>query len=39
MNDIKFENIEQPKKKNGFKKFLRWFFFILILVLGVMIWW
>lgn len=39
MNDVKFDNIEQPKKKSGFKKFLRWFFFILILVLGVMIWW
>ena len=28
-----------PPKKSGFKKFIRWFLFILIVVLAIMIWW
>jgi len=28
-----------PKKTGGFKKFMRWFTFILILVLGVFVYW
>lgn len=38
MNDVRFDSIE-PKKKSGFKKFLRWFFLIVVVVLGIMIWW
>jgi hypothetical protein len=38
MNDVKFDSIE-PKKKSGFKKFIRWFFVIVVVVLGIMIWW
>ncbi len=30
---------EIPKKKSGFKKFMRWFTLIIILVLAIMIWW
>ena len=30
---------ELPKKTSGFKKFIRWFILILILVLGVLIYW
>ena len=26
-------------KKSGFKKFMRWFTFIIILVLAIMVWW
>lgn len=28
-----------PVKKTGFKKFLRWFLFVVLLVVAVMIWW
>jgi hypothetical protein len=28
----------QPKKKSGFRKFLRWFVFILLLTIAVVIW-
>jgi hypothetical protein len=38
MEDVRFDSIE-PKKKSGFKKFIRWFFLIAILVLGIMVWW
>lgn len=38
MSDIRFDSIE-PQKKSGFKKFMRWFFLILVLVLGFMMWW
>lgn len=38
MNDVRFDSIE-PKKKNGFKRFLGWFFLVLILVLGIVFWW
>jgi len=37
------ENIKaiglQPKKANGFKRFLRWLLFICILIFGVFFWW
>ena len=37
------ENIKaielQPKKANGFKRFLRWVLFICILIFGVFFWW
>lgn len=29
----------QPKKTNGFKKFLRWIVVILVLVFTILIWW
>lgn len=38
MNDVRFDSIE-PKKKSGFKRFLGWFFLVLILVLGIVFWW
>ena len=38
MNDVRFDSIE-PKKKSGFKKFLRWFILIVVLIAGIMIWW
>lgn len=38
MNDVRFDSIE-TKKTSGFKKFIRWFFLVLIIVLGFMIWW
>ena len=37
MEDVRFDSI-QPKKR-GFKKFLLWFFLILIVVLGSIFWW
>lgn len=30
---------EQPKKTSGFKKFLRWFIFIVLLLGGIAFWW
>jgi len=41
MEDVKFSETvkEQPKKKSGFRKFLRWFVFIVLLVLAVGFWW
>lgn len=30
---------QSPQKKNGFRKFIRWFIFILVLVLGIFIYW
>jgi len=38
MEDITL-NAPVKKKKSGFKKFLGWFFFILVLFLGFMFWW
>lgn len=38
MDDVRFDSIE-PKKKSGFKKFMRWFFLIVVLLIGFMIWW
>ena len=32
-------SITQPKKTSGFKKFMRWFVFILIVVLAFLFWW
>ncbi|MBL0181554.1 MAG: hypothetical protein IPP96_04330 [Chitinophagaceae bacterium] len=31
--------IKQPKKKSGFRKFLRWFVFILLVVAGIFGYW
>ncbi len=41
MEDVKFDQVttEQPKKKSGFRKFLRWFSFFAILVISFMIYW
>jgi len=41
MADIKFNSPEkdQPKKKSGFRKFLRWFVFIVLLIIAVSFWW
>ncbi len=41
MADEKFSSTEkeQPKKKSGFRKFLRWLVFIVLIVLAVMFWW
>ncbi len=41
MNDIKSSppEIKQPKKKSGFRKFLRWFVFILIVVSTLVGYW
>ena len=39
MNDFTTPAATQPKATNGFKKFLRWFFFIVIVILGIFIYW
>jgi len=41
MQDVKFNEIvkEQPVKKSGFRKFLRWFSFFAVLVIAFMIYW
>ena len=41
MDDIKAPDSLKPipKKANGFKRFVRWFTFILLLVLGVFVYW
>lgn len=41
MEDVKFSEAEneQPKKKSGFRKFLRWFVFLLLLGGAVGFWW
>lgn len=41
MEEVKTDNIvkEQPKKASGFRKFLRWFVFIVLLTGAVMFWW
>lgn len=31
--------IKQPKKKSGFRKFLRWFVFIVLVVAAISFWW
>src|ERR1700740_1606646 len=40
MDDVKSNEAakEQPKKKSGFRKFLRWFVFILLLTIAIFIW-
>ena len=38
MSDVRFDTIE-TKKSNGFKKFLRWFLLIAVIIIGVVIWW
>jgi len=40
MEDVKPDHAakEQPKKKSGFRKFLRWFVFILLLTVAIFIW-
>jgi hypothetical protein len=41
MDDVKFDDVkkEEPKKKSGFRKFLRWFIFIVLITGAVAIWW
>ncbi len=41
MEDVKFSDVEkeQPKKKGGFRKFLRWFVFIVLLCGAIAFWW
>ena len=41
MEDVKFEQVEkeQPKKKSGFRKFLRWFVFIALFAVAIGFWW
>lgn len=41
MEDVKFDEVkkELPKKKSGFRKFLRWFVFIVLLICGIAFWW
>ncbi|HEX2683859.1 MAG TPA: hypothetical protein VHL77_07995 [Ferruginibacter sp.] len=41
MEDVKFEQVqkEQPRKKSGFRKFLRWFVFLALLAAGIAFWW
>lgn len=41
MADVRFDETtkEQPVKKNGFRKFLRWFVFIVLLTGAVSFWW
>jgi len=41
MEDIKFnaEVKEEPKKKSGFRKFLRWFVFIVLVSGAIAFWW
>ena len=38
MSDVRFDSIE-PAKKSGVKKFFRWFFLVIVLVLAIMLWW
>lgn len=41
MADVTFNEAgkEQPKKKSGFRKFLRWFIFIVLLTGALAFWW
>lgn len=41
MDDTKFNQVvkEQPKKKSGFRKVLRWFVFIILLMGAIGFWW
>jgi len=41
MEDVKFDNIvkEQPPKKSGFRKFLKWFVFLVLLTGAIAFWW
>ena len=41
MDDVKFDDVkkEEPKKKSGFHKFLRWFIFIVLITGAVAFWW
>lgn len=41
MADVRFDETakEQPVKKSGFRKFLRWFVFIVLLTGAVSFWW
>ncbi len=41
MKDVKFEEVQkpQPVKKSGFRKFLRWFIFIILLIVAIGFWW
>ncbi|MES2429789.1 MAG: hypothetical protein V4556_02560 [Bacteroidota bacterium] len=40
MEDVSFDTLAKERKKtSGFTKFLRWFLFLLFLVIAVVIWW
>ena len=41
MDDVKFDDVKkvEPIKKSGFRKFLRWFIFIVLLTGAVGFWW
>ncbi len=41
MEDVKFNEIvkEQPVKKSGFRKFIRWLVFLMLLALAIGLWW
>lgn len=41
MEDVKFDEVEkeQPRKKNGFRNFLRWIVFLLLFGGAVAFWW
>lgn len=41
MEDVKFDDVrkELPKKKSGFRKFLRWFVFLVLLIGALAFWW
>jgi hypothetical protein len=41
MEDVTFDRVasEQPKKKSGFRRFLRWFVFIVVVVCSIAFWW
>ncbi len=41
MEDVQFNQVvkEQPKTKSGFRKFIRWVVFLLLLALAIGFWW
>ncbi len=41
MEDVKFNTVtkEQPPKKSRFRKFLRWFVFVVLVTAAVSFWW
>ena len=41
MEDVQFSEIrkEEPKKKSGFRKFVRWVVFLMLVALAVGFWW
>jgi len=41
MEDVQFNEIkkEEPKKKSGFRKFVRWVVFLMLVALAFGFWW